>query len=257
MSEEITINELLKGKATLIKSKEFFPTKNYVEPFLERMSRFTDDFRVQVKLPDQITKIGSVEDTTFNRVVVQAVMPEKYCIDNHDEVIGMVYGIDVRKPVVKFYRGNLNKVCTNLSIFSPSFLNIQELVPGEPINYAPIKALMEQTSTFEVINKKLKTTFLDRDEQTNYLGQWVDKSLKDYQDYGYGKVKLASSVPIEAYKQLYLDQNSDYFIDPSEDPSLFDIYNSFTDIISHDSRDILNKTEKILLLNKILDISNL
>jgi len=256
MSEEITINELLKGKATIIKNKEFFPTKNYVEPFLERMSKFTEDFRVQVKLPDQITKNASVEDITFNRVVVQAVMPEKYCIDSHDEVIGMVYGIDVRKPVVKFYRGMLNKVCTNLCIFQPSFLNIQELVPGEPVSYTPIKALLEQTSTFEVINKKLKTTFLDRDDQTNYLGQWVDRSLRDYQDYGYGKVKIATSTPVDAYKSLFIDQNSDYFIPEGQEISMFDVYNSFTDIITNDQRDILNKAEKTLLIGKILNIWN-
>lgn len=220
------------------------------------MSKFTNDFRVSVVLPDQMTKDSSKDDITFNRVVVQGVLPEKYCIDNHDEVIGMVYGIDVRKPVVKFYRGNLNRVCTNLCVFSPSFLNIQELVPGEPINYSPIKSLLEETSIFSVMNDKMKSTFLSRDERTNYLGEWVDKSLREYQDFGFGKVKIATSTPIDAYKQLFIDQNSDYFIPEGEDPSLFDIYNSFTDIVTHDKRDILNKAEKTLLIGKILNICN-
>ena len=36
------------------------------------------------------------------------------CIRDSDEVVGLVYGLDVRKPVVKIYRGGLNRACTNL-----------------------------------------------------------------------------------------------------------------------------------------------
>ena len=46
---DLTIFDLYKGKSTLIKNKEFFPTRTYVEPFIEKMSKFTDKFTVQVK----------------------------------------------------------------------------------------------------------------------------------------------------------------------------------------------------------------
>ena len=39
---EIDLNLLLKGKATKIKDREYFSTKQYIEPFLERMSKYTD-----------------------------------------------------------------------------------------------------------------------------------------------------------------------------------------------------------------------
>ena len=52
---EIDLKTLLQGKATIIKGKEYFSTEAYVTPFLERMSKFTNDFRVQAKLPDQIS----------------------------------------------------------------------------------------------------------------------------------------------------------------------------------------------------------
>ena len=39
---EITIDELLAGKGTRIKNNEYFPTAGYVEPFLERMYKFTN-----------------------------------------------------------------------------------------------------------------------------------------------------------------------------------------------------------------------
>lgn len=255
MNNELTLQELLKGKATLIKNKEFYPTKTYVEPFLERMAAFSDDFRVQAKLPDQITKNSSAEDLTYNRVLIQCVLPEKYCIDKHDEVIGLVYGIDVRKPVVKLYRGYLNQACTNLCVFNPQWLNVQELIPGEPINYSPIKSLMEYTNDFAVTLANMKSTYLDRNERMRYLGEWVDYSLRESQDYGFGKVKIAVSTPIDAYKSLFIDQESEYFVPQGYDPSLYDVYNSFTQIITDDQRDILNKAEKTFIVNRLLKIT--
>ena len=41
------------------------------------------------------------DDVTYNRVWIQAVLPDEYCFENHQEVIGMVYGLDVRKPIYK------------------------------------------------------------------------------------------------------------------------------------------------------------
>lgn len=251
---EITVQELLKGKSTIIKNKEFFPTKTYVEPFLEKMSAFTDDFRVQVKLPDQMTFSREVTDLTYNRVLIQAVLPEEHCIENHDEVIGFLYGIDVRKPVVKIYRGYLNRACTNLTVFNPQWMDVQEMIPGDPINYKSINQLLEQTSDFTVQLNKLKETYISRELRKQYLGEWVDYSLRESQDYGFGKVKIAVSTPIDAYKQLFIEQDSPYFIPEGIDPSMFDIYNSFTQIITDDKKDILNKFEKTIIVNKLLKI---
>lgn len=251
---DLTIQELYKGKSTLIKNKEFFPTKTYVEPFIERMSAFTKDFRVQAKLPDQMTFNKDATDLTFNRVLIQAVLPEKYTIDNHDEVIGFLYGIDVKKPVVKIYRGYLNQACTNLCVFNPQWLNVQELVPGDPIDFKPIQSLMEYTNDFAVAIDRLKSTYIDRNLRTQYLGEWVDYSLRESQDYGFGKVKIAVSTPIDAYKQLFIDSDSDYFIPEGIDPSLYDVYNSFTQIITDDKKDIMNKFEKTIIINRLLKV---
>ena len=48
---EVTLEQLLKGKATKIKKNEYSQTEAYVTPFLERMSKYTDDFRCSVKCP--------------------------------------------------------------------------------------------------------------------------------------------------------------------------------------------------------------
>jgi hypothetical protein len=254
MSNVVTLAELLKGKSTIIKNKEYFPTKDYVEPFINKMSAFTNNFKIDVVLPDQMTITKDKEDLTYNRVLVQAILPEKYCIQNHDEVIGFLYGIDVKAPVAKIYRGFLDRACTNLAVFSPQWINIQELIPGEPINYSPIKQLFEAENNFPMFLEKLRNIILSRDDRKQYLGEWVDYALREGQDYGFGKVKIAVSTPIDAYKSLFIDQDSEYYIPEGVDPNLLDIHRSFTQIVSSDKRDILNKFEKTMIINRLLSV---
>jgi hypothetical protein len=254
---DVTISELLKGKPTIIKNREFYQTKNYVEPFIERMSTITDDFRIQVKVPEQMTYSKDAQDLTYNRVLIQAVLPQDHSIDGHDEVIGFLYGIDVKRPVVKIYRGYLNQACTNLTVFNPQWIEVQELIPGDPINYNAVKMLMEQTNDFAVRIKKMKETTLNRNKQTQYLGEWVDYALRETQDYGFGKVKIAVSTPVDAYKQLFIDQDSEYYIPEGLDPTLFDVYNSFTQIVTDGTKkDLLNSFEKTIIIGRMLGVNS-
>ncbi len=262
----LTLDELLKGKATIIKGKEYFNTEAYVTPFLERMSKFTNDFRIQAKLPDQISITKkedlNLEDIVFNRVWVQAVLPNEFSFENHKEVIGMVYGLDARKPVFKIYRGALNMACLNLCVFNPSFLSVQEIEPEKAVNYKPLTSLLETTSDIKVWLDKLTQTLVPYDEQliNENLGLWVRNSINSSYDSGYGKVKLSSSTPIDAYKLLYEKKDSPYYVKPGEVTNMFNVYNAFTELISNDGtkdggcKDILNKCEKTLLLKDILTL---
>lgn len=253
---DITIDQLLSGKNTKIKDKEFFATKAYVEPFLDRVSKVTDDFQVKVELPDQITMTEDADDITYNRVWLQAVLPDD--VDNHKEVIGMVYGLDTRKPVVKFYRGGINMACTNLCVFNPSYLRVAELKPKTAIDYKPVDNLIEQASELKVWLNKLHTTTFSRDEQNinENLGMWIRNCLTASYDTGVGKVKLATSIAIGAYKLLFESAESPYYVSAERNTDMFNIYNAFTELITNDKdKDIINKTEKTLLLKDILQIN--
>lgn len=252
---EITLAELYEGKPTLIKNREFYSTKQYVEPFIERMSKLTNNFVINVQTPDQMTLDNNKEDITFNRVWVQAVLPKEYQIDAHDEVIAFLYGLNVRKPVAKIYRGYLNSACTNLCVFNPNWIQTQEIIPGDPLNYAGVQHLIEDTNDFALKLKSMKETYLDRDDRINMLGRWVDGSLRETINYGYGSVKLAVSNPVKAYTQLFIDSESKYYVPEGIDPTLFDIYNSFTQIITDDKKDILNRFEKTLIVNNLLNVN--
>lgn len=252
---EITIDELLKGKATRIKKNEYFPTKAYVEPFLDRVSKVTDKFVVKVETPDQITTVEGTDDITYNRVWIQGILPDDYIVENHQEVIGMVMGLDVRKPITKFYRGGVNMACCNLCVFNPSFLDCQEIYPEAALNYKPVDNLINKASELRQWLNTLHSTTFERSEQNinESLGMWVRRCLDMSFSNGFGKVKLAVSTAVDAYKLLFADSESEYYVHQGENTDLFNIYNAFTDIISNDKdKDIMNKAEKCLLLKDII-----
>ncbi len=255
---EVTLNQLLEGKATRIKNKDYAPTRSYVEPFLERMSKITNDFRVQVKLPDQVTCTSGEgerhDDITYNRVLIQAVLPNKF--DNHQEVIGMVYGLDVRKPLIKIYRGAINCACTNLCIFDPSFLNVQFIEQGKGINYKPVEYLMERESEMQLMLETLHNTEWNGSVQNieSNLGRWIRSALLSEYENGYGKIKLGTDIVIKAYSSMFVDQESPYYIGEGNNVDMFTVYNAFTELISNDNgKDIMNKCEKTILLRQILN----
>ena len=257
---ELTLTEAFKGKATRIKDKEFFETKSYLEPFVERMSKFTSDFRVSAVLPDQITrtKTGDVnlDDITFNRMWIQAVLPDEFAFNNHKEVIGMVYGLDVRKPIVKMYRGALNMACTNLCVFSPSEIAVQDIEPAKAFDYSSVTRLIEQT--FELANwlRGLQTQFIDRNVESmqKNLGLWMHNSITQSTKSLHQSYKIAPSTVLDAYKNLFFKEDSDYYVPEDQDASLFRVYNAFTDQITNKDKDILSKVDKTLLVRDILHI---
>lgn len=258
---KITINELIKGKATRIRSKEYFETEAYVTPFLEKVSTLTDNFVVRVETPNQITytKDGGIdlEDITFNRVWIQGILPKEYCIDNHDDVIGMIYGLDCKKPIAKFYRGGLNRACTNLCVFNPSYLSVQEMEAETPLDFKNLTRLIEQTSELPKWLNILNSRIVKWDETSilTELGRWVDNCISKTYFNGIGTpVKLASSVAIDAYKLLTKKEDSSYFITEDE-TTMFNIYNAFTEVLKKGyEKDIVNPVEKCLLLRRILEI---
>ncbi len=254
---EITLGELLRGRATQIKNKEYLPTAAYVEPFLERMQKYTSDFRVQVKTPDQVAIDKEKIVDVYNRVVVQAVLPDSLTIDNHSNVVGLVYGIDARKPVVKLYNGALDRVCTNLCIFSPSQLSCASLEPEVPIDFRPLNNIMNNIeSTVEFI-KKMKNIEVDCSyiNTSKMLGDWIKQCMALTWDNGFGKVKVATSTPISAYKLLFDDEDSRYLVKDTH-TDMYNIYGAFTQVFSDNaSKDLMNSCEKTLLLKNILGVN--
>lgn len=251
---EITPELLLKGKPTIIKGKQYLPTADYVQPFFDEMAKFTDKFIVKVQTPNQVTLTGNDEDITYNRVWVQAVMPDKYTIDNHAEVYSLLYGLDVRTPVYKVARHAINNACLNLCVFSPSWLSVTELQEGETFKYS-IKSLMETTSDMELKLNTMKNTFFDRDPDSVHrlLGEQIEKVMHLEWSNISGKTQLSVAAVVNAFKKVYVDSRSPYYVKDTEECSVFNYYNAFTEIL-RDSKNFFNNIESTLLVGTLFNL---
>lgn len=256
----IELDTLLQGKATRIKDKQYLSTANYVEPFLERMSKYTNDFRCQVKLPDQITLTENnninMEDITFNRVNIEAVLPNEYAYEGHQQVVGFVYALDTRKPIVKQYVGAVRSACLNLTVFNPSALQVYELNPEEAINYSFLTNCLSMTDNTNLILKQLTESEYTKEECFNEVGKWVDNCLSTKNSFctAGGKVKLTETLPVQVYKNLFYNDKSPYFTKEGVTNG-FNIYNAYTDLICNDKKaDIINRFEKVYLVKEIMGI---
>ena len=254
---EVNFEQLLAGKATRIKEKEYFTTEAYVTPFIERMQNMTDNFIINVKPADQIslTKEGEInfDDVIYNRVWIQAVMPDEYAWDNHKRVISMIYALDTRKPVVKFYTGALNMACLNLCVFNPEMLSVAELEPESAINYNFLRNMLSVTDDIRCKLETLSSMEFKRDTIYDNLGRWVDNCITSKFNNGFGNVKLAESTPIEVYKDLFYNEKSKYYTTDDKVDG-FTVYNAFTELITEDKKDLTNKFEKTLLISDIMGI---
>lgn len=255
---QLTLQQLLQGKATKIKDKEYFSTEQYVTPFLEKMSKFTDEFIIQAKPADQIslTPNGDVnfEDIIYNRVNIEAVLPNEYCYEGHKQVVGFVYALDTRKPVVKEYMGGLRTACLNLCTFNPAALSVQELAPESAIDYNFLNTCLEMADDMGAKLRLLSDIEFSRDQMYNELGTQIDRCINTKFHSDFGTVKLTESLPIEVYKNLFYNEKSDYYTQDNI-VSGFDVYQAYTDIICNGkSKDLVNRFEKTLLVSRIMGI---
>lgn len=251
---EITIGKLLEGKSTVIKENEYLSTKEYVEPFIELMKKFTQDFSVQVQLPTQFTITNSKEDITYNRVWVQAIMPTD--VSGFAETYNLVYALDVRKPVYKLFRAFKDRKTGNLFVFNSQWLNVYELKPSTPfIEFDnTIKNLMEMTDDSEIRFNRLNREVLSSDSKKRQqeLGFLIENSMfYEYCNKG-GKVKLAPAMVLKAYQNVYMNSSSRNYISDTEECTLFNYLDAFSTLITEDSKDIVNRFEKSALALQIL-----
>jgi len=247
---EITLSRLLEGKATIIKGREYLATKEYVQPFIDKMSKYTNKFIVHVQEPDQLLINNENNDTTYNRVWIQAIMPDKCNVNGMVEVYNLVYGLDLRNPIYKVYRNYLHG--NNPCVFNSQWIIIGELKPNEKIPDYSIESLMELTTDVDLISKKMQNTFLDDDNRHQLLGELIEKSMLYEHVHIGGKVKLSTSMVIKAFENVYMNSTSNTYKKESEECSVWNYYTAFTELVKDAStKDIINNFEKTILCGQL------
>lgn len=250
---EITLEQLLKGKSTRINDKDFLSTEEYISPFVDKMKNFTDSYRIEAISPNQITLDKEGEDITYNRVLVQAILPNK--VDKYNEMYTLTYSLDIRKPVYKVYRALYDNQSNILIAFNPNWFLTKEIKTNETFEL-PLTSLMEATSDYEVKLKKYNNTVFSTKETDRYyrLGSWIEKCQFEIwrNEFG-GKVKWSPANVVKAYNNIYINMDSEYYVG-DKDSTIMNTYNSFAKLIADDKKDICNKFEKTMLINSLLNL---
>ena len=250
---EITLEKLLKGKSTKINEKDFLSTADYVKSFIDATSKLTSTYRIEAIPPRQLTTDGNNTDLTYNRVLIQAVLPNK--VDKYNEILALTYALDVRKPWYKVYRAFYDNVTNQTFVFNPDWIIVNELKPLEPIEI-DINVLLSWTNDFQVKLNTCKTETLSTKVESRCfrLGEWIEKCHFDYYNHEInGKVKWSPANIIKVYNSIYIDQNAEYYVG-DKDSSVINTYQAFADIIAKDQKDIGNRFEKTILINRLLNI---
>lgn len=250
---EITLEQLLKGKSTRINDKDFLSTEEYISLFVDKMKNFTDSYRIEAISPNQITLDKEGEDITYNRVLVQAILPNK--VDKYNEIYALTYSLDIRKPVYKVYRALYDNQSNILIAFNPNWFLTKEIKTNETFEL-PLTSLMEATSDYEVKLKKYNNTVFSTKETDRYyrLGSWIEKCQFEIwrNEFG-GKIKWSPANVVKAYNNIYINMDSEYYVG-DKDSTIMNTYNSFAKLIADDKKDICNKFEKTMLINSLLNL---
>lgn len=117
---------------------------------------------------------------------------------------------------------------------------------------------MEITSDFEVKLKKMKNTFLSSkiEDKQRLLGSMIEKALLYENVNAAGKVKLSPNMVVKAYENVYYNTDSLYYVKDSEECSVFNYYNAFTELIRDaNKKDLMTGYEKTLLVSQLFDIA--
>lgn len=114
---------------------------------------------------------------------------------------------------------------------------------------------METTNDMEMRIRKMKDTFLDRDPDSIHrlLGEQIENVMHLEWSNLSGKTKLSTATVIDAFKSVYVDSKSPYYVKDTEECSVFNYYNAFTEII-RDSKNFFNNIEATLLVGSLFNL---
>lgn len=257
-----SLNTVLEGSATAIKNKKYLSTKAYIEPFVERLKPYTTNFICNVKLADQISYDDKGVDTVYNKVLIMAVFPDDKDVSinrnnklvSYHRVVCMAYALDVKTSICKFYTGVVDSDLVFYA-FGADCINIQKIEPDTAINYTFVQTIIDNglKDNCQFILNQNTSRSIDKDKITENLGEWIDFAIKKEYINDSGKIKLSTGLPIEAYKSLIINRDSDYFIDGDKVP-MPEILKSFLVQISEDDKDLINRYEKTQLINQLLKL---
>lgn len=246
--KELNVDEVLASKVYVKpnSSISFGTPKQYLEPFIEPIIKAGHtDFRAKVAEPVVNANESGEMNIAYPRVLVETDLGEM--IPGFRSVIGLLYALDLQKPVIKVYSGYNVQSCMNLTIFDADKLFQQELLAN------PEKVYEKSTEFFiskegELVEfkktlSKLQTSFLTESELNQLIGKMIREG---------SKLRLGTTPIVQAAKMLD-DNSSQYYVrlQGKFECNKFQVYNAVTQAITNSS-DIVDRAQKTIQLSNLI-----
>jgi hypothetical protein len=236
------IKELFETKAFVKSGVTFQTPKQILEPFMDKMSKYTDKFII--KTSEKI--VNANEDESINAAFGRVLIQTDFSGDDLDGMyknVGVVYALDTLKPIVKTYTGTIVSACTNMCIFNADHIfssNIMEGL-GRPLEY-----ITQYLGSMEQVMDNYRKIRLDLTNQI-YTENEIQQKLGELLEYSIKNKYLGTTAVVNAAKNLY-DNSSMYHIE-NKQTTAWNLYNSITQYLT-DKSDIIDTASKTLLLSK-------
>ena len=249
-----TLQNIYNGPATTIKNKTYFSTRQYVEPFINAVSDFASRHICEVKVADQLE--GNGTRVIYNKVLVTSICNSEYDFNVngtvYHRVVCMSYNLDTRKPLCKFYTGVVDPDL-NFYAFGDNCMFIQEIEPENALDYSSVQTIFRNglSDNCQEMLEQLVTVPIYN--SPDILGHWVDFAIKKEYYNEAGKVRMSVTLPVDVYKSVTMDQDSEFYFDGEEIP-IITVLKSFSNFINNDEKDLNNRYEKMQLVNKLLGL---
>jgi hypothetical protein len=247
MANDVKLLDVLNSKVYVHEKSQitFGSPKSFIEPFLDKFSNLGVEFKVGVS--ERVVNKEADNDNinqAFGRVLIEAKFPQQYCTNEHDTVIGMMYALDIQKPVVKIYSGHNAWACTNLAIFGGRYVHQVEILSGYQSVYDKgleyVDGLTKQLAEFQHIYSRMNETIYEGEDINKIIGKLVRE--------GYKNKQIGVTPILSAIKDLE-DSKSKYAIAGNQ-TSQWNIYSAITNYIT-DKVDILDKASKTALISNL------
>ena len=234
------LTELLRTKAFVKTGVAFNTPDRYISPFIDKVQSLNPSYEVKISG----TVENANEDTSHNVAYSRALVTAKVGIDSIFKFqAGIVYGLDVQKPIIKTFCGLEVSACTNLCIFkaqhvSQAFLtdDFARIYEELAVNLRRYEDIAEE---YKIIANSLKARTLDMPGVQLLMGRLLEHGVKDK--------FLGTNVVLSAANALY-DPKSAYAIKEGQ-TTAWNLYNATTAYVT-EKTDILDKTSKTLSLSK-------
>lgn len=242
---ELSLTEVLESK-TYVKPNsaiDFKSPKFYLEPFLEVMEKNNIEYRIKTGNPViNLNAEDSSENVAYSRVLVESKIGEN--VPGFFSVIGIIYALDLQKPVIKIYSGENACVCTNLTIFQADRVFTQDMLGNFNDTYQKARVYLNEKAgeieRFKETYNTLTKTQLDQNELNRVLGYLLRVSSTG---------KLGTTPIVQASARL--DDPQSVYYAQKEGTNLFNVYNAVTQSITN-SKEFLDKPNKTVELSEMI-----